>query len=435
MTDRTQEELESLAAADFDWTMHLRSVWQDSNGDVESLHRDKREKIARELERLQRLDKPNSPLGMVFVGEAGSGKTHLLSAVRKQAYSQDFGFVLVDMTDVRSFWETVLQGYVSSLQELDVNGRSQCQNLVEFLISQLGIPISLKQLAEAAPKTLKKYVNVVLQTMFRITPQEVRKFQDTIRALLLMNSNDFAASGSGYNWLQGLEIEEEERKEYGFTRAIANHHSETVEGLSWFLSLRGSSVLALDQLDAIVAQHHIAIGSSADEEMLDEQRVSKSIIEGIAGGLMELRDKTRKTLIVLSCLDRTWDILQGQAVAAVRDRFHPPMLLGPVLSADNASHLVEQRLQEAYQKLNFKPDYATWPFTRQFFDNAKEEYPRRILQCCDHHREQCLKEGTITELTSLGPVDPPPPPPATRSATGCNVCRSQTEGRLGQLIK
>ncbi|WP_017326323.1 helicase HerA domain-containing protein [Synechococcus sp. PCC 7336] len=407
MADRKQvPSLQALAATDFDWTMHLKSVWRDSNSDVEGVHRDKRDKIARELKRLQGTKNPNSPLGMIFVGQAGAGKTHLLSAVRKQALAQNFGFVLADMTDVRDFWETILQGYVSSLQEADASGQPQSQRLIEFLIQQLGIPISLQKFSNAEPPALKKYTNVVLKTMFDIAPQEVRKFQDVIRALLLLNSNDFAASELGYNWLQGLAIEEAGRAEFGFSQAIAKHHSNIVEGLSWLMSLRGPSVLALDQLDAIIAQHNIAIGSNVDEEMLDEQRVSKSIIEGIAGGLMELRDKTRRTLIVLSCLEGTWAILNDKAVSPAHDRFQPPILLGPVLSDKNASQIVELRLQEAYQNFNFNPPYPTWPFTQQFFEAAKGEYPRSILKCCDLHREQCLSKGEITELSSL--ISPPP---------------------------
>lgn len=150
MIDQEQESVPFLLnAVDFDWVMHMKSIWRDSNYDVETLHQEQRTRILHELERIKVTRDPNSPPGIVLVGPAGVGKTHLLSAMRQYALSQGFGFILVDMTDVRDFWETVLQGYVSSLQE-EVDRVPQFQKLIEFLISDVGFSVSRLQFAQAS---------------------------------------------------------------------------------------------------------------------------------------------------------------------------------------------------------------------------------------------------------------------------------------------
>lgn len=398
-----------LKAIDFNWTMHMESVWHDFDYDVRNLHEEQRSRIINELDRIKDNKELNSPLGMVLTGEAGSGKTHLLSTIRQYAFESGFSFVLVDMTDVRDFWETVLQGYVSSLQEAGKDGIPQFQKLIEFLISYINSDISITQLTEASTSDLKQYLSSILSALSHKNRRATIKFQNIVRALFLLNSSNFSLSGIGYNWLQGLGIEEEDKSNLGFTVTSVRELSEIVEGISWLMSLRSPSILAFDQLDSIVTQHHFAAGSGEYAQLSDEQRVSRAIIEGIGGGLTALRDKTARTLILVSCLEATWEILRTKAVSTFQDRFHkPPLQLSKILDASVAEQLVASRLCDLYKSLNFSPPYPTWPFAPAFFESAKQQYPRRILQRCDAHRNKCLTDKKITELFSFGGDAGPP---------------------------
>ncbi|EKQ66591.1 putative ATPase [Leptolyngbyaceae cyanobacterium JSC-12] len=401
-----------LKAVNFDWVMHMKSVWRDSEYDVAALHQEQRTRIIDELEKIKATGDPNSPLGMVLIGEGGAGKTHLLSAIRRYALSQGFGFILVDMTDVHDFWKTALQGYVSSLQEATAEGAPQFQRLIEFLLSYTNVQTPIKQLTQANASQLKQNINSILSALARKDRAATIKFRDIVRALFLLNSDDISIQGTGYNWLQGFGVEEEDKYNFGFSVTAASHPSEIVEGLSWLMSLQGPSVLAFDQLDSIVTQHHFAAGSGEYAELSDEQRVSRAIIEGIGGGFTALRDKTARTLILVSCLEATWEILRTKAVSTFQARFHqPPLVLGRVRDASVAEQIVASRLREIYESVNFLPPYPTWPFTQAFFEAARQQSPRRILQRCDAHRNKCLAEKEITELSSFGDDTPPPPPP------------------------
>jgi ABC-type transporter Mla maintaining outer membrane lipid asymmetry ATPase subunit MlaF len=411
MINQDQEaDLNLLKAVNFDWVMHMKSVWRDSEYDIAALHQEQRTRIIHELEKIKATGDSNSPLGMVLIGEGGAGKTHLLSEIRRYSLSQGFGFILVDMTDVHDFWKTVVQGYVSSLQESIADGVLQFQQLIEFLICYTNVQISMEQLTQADSFQLNQYIKSILSALSRMNRAATIKYQDIVRALILLNSDEISIQSAGYNLLQGLGLEEEYRSSFGFSLNAAPHPSEIVEGLSWLMSLQGPSVLAFDQLDSIVTQHHFAAGSGGYAELSEEQQVSRAIIEGIGGGFTALRDKAVRTLTLVSCLEATWEILRTEAVSTFQARFHQqPLILGSVLDAGVAEQIIASRLRKIYESVNFSPPYPTWPFTQAFFEAARLQSPRRILQRCDDHRQKCLAQKRITELNSFIDVDPPPP--------------------------
>ena len=78
------EALEVLKRVDFDWTRHIDSVWRDEEHHVDALHKAERQAIVAEVEGLILSDRTASPLGQVLIGPAGSGKTHLLGALRRE---------------------------------------------------------------------------------------------------------------------------------------------------------------------------------------------------------------------------------------------------------------------------------------------------------------------------------------------------------------
>ena len=110
-------ELDVIRSVNFDWAMRLSEVWSHTAWDMPELHSSSRSELARKLEIMRQNPGLGSPLGWVIVEGGGTGKTHLLGSFRREATRRKCAFVLVDMTDVRVFWESVLQGYIDSLQQ------------------------------------------------------------------------------------------------------------------------------------------------------------------------------------------------------------------------------------------------------------------------------------------------------------------------------
>lgn len=413
--------LRALREANFNSTTHIKSVWHDPKYDVGSLHEGEQNQIFDELDRLKISEGSSSPHGMILVGSGGTGKTHLLSKVRKQAFSRGIGFVLADMGNVRDFWEAVLQGYVSSLQENEAGGISQFKGVIKSLIELTGSPTSVEQLAqEESAQALDKETQAILAALVSKERQLTIRFRDVIRALLLLNSNNVVIQGIGDNWLRGFGIDNGEKEAFGFSRT-SMERSSIVEGLSWLMSLRGSSVLALDQLDSVAGQASAVadIETDALSKVSEEQSIAiakaKLIIENIAEGLSNLYDKTARTLVIVSCIERTWTTLTTQTIGTVRRRFNEPMPLSPILKKDMVVEIVEQRLKEAYERVNFSPPYQTWPFSEHFFNSATRYYPSEILRRCHEHREECLTKKQVTVLNSFsrdksGETPEPPEP-------------------------
>lgn len=406
--------LAALSRVDFDWTTHIDSIWRDLPYDVPELHATVRAELASLLERLHQAPTNASPLGVALIGPAGSGKTHLLSALRRQALAQGALFVLVDMTDVHDFWETVLLGFIRSLLQPSASGRAQHQALLAHLIELAGTSkITVELLRSARPPGLMNRCSEVIAGLRRSDPRLI-EHQDVVRSLILLASDDLDLQDLGYKWLQGVGIDDDEKLHHGFAEARRSP-IELVRGLSYVAGLQGRTLLALDQLDAIVAEQqpfaNLASGAStvappADELAAPSQAVATAlgIIQGIARGLSALRDTTRRTQTVLSCLEQTWRVLERRAVVSMVDRFLPPTLLRPLADSVSGQRLVEMRLAPAYAAVAFVPPYPTYPFPPAFFARHAGASPRELLKACDEHRTSCLRSGAVTEAAaSPGP--------------------------------
>jgi hypothetical protein len=391
----------ALNEADFQWTTHIDSIWKDSTSDIPELQWTAREEIRRRLAALHRSEATLSPLGLPLLGTGGSGKTHVLSSVRHHALQHGQYFDLVDMTDVREFWDTVLLGYLRSLDQQH-DGEPQFARLLKGLMTKLGCePAAYPQLVSARPPALMNRCNDLIRRLAQQYRTEAREHQDVLRALALVASNDFDIQERGYQWLQGVGVGENEGFHHDFV-AAQKKPEQIVRGLSWLMSLDAPTVLALDQLDAIVAEHNLAATAESESELNPRQAASLAIIQGIAGGLSALRDVTRRTLILVSSLEATWTILDARAAVTMKDRFEPPLLLQPIRDAKFIRQLIERRLARAYAAQGVTPAYPTFPFAEGFFEDRVGLLPREVLKACNEHRQACAAAGRAVEIGKRG---------------------------------
>jgi len=328
------DALTAFGSVDFQWTQTLASIWRDSPYDVPSLHHKERQAVMARLASMAASPETDSPLGWVFVAAAGFGKTHLLSAIRREALHVEANFVLVDMTDVRDFWRTVLLGFIDSLQKpAGAAGRTQGQLVIQHIVDRTwgadGEAFT-RELASLRPPKLANVMAELVRRLARTQREKTMRHADTLRALVLLNSDVFELSNLGNAWLQGYGVNEDAREVYGFDIG-EKEPSNVVEGLSWLLSLRGPTAIALDQLDAIVTENNILVEAGRmPEEHAAQQAVSRSIIERLGRGLMELRDVTSRSLALVSCLEDTWDTFKKRALEAITDRYEAQRALKPL---------------------------------------------------------------------------------------------------------
>jgi hypothetical protein len=194
-----------LQSVDFDWAMRLSEVWNDAAWDVPDLHAEIREEFVGKLDAMRSEPQGGSPPGWVIVGSGGAGKTHLLGVFRREAMRRKTAFVLVDMTGVRDFWETLLQGYLDSLQQPYAGERLQHQWLLENVIGRLGpkqpVAAILPLLSRRKGMDLVGDIKKILQALANLDRKQTLTCQNVVRALVCLNSEDFSISSLGMAWL------------------------------------------------------------------------------------------------------------------------------------------------------------------------------------------------------------------------------------------
>lgn len=396
-------DLDVLQAVDFNWAMSLQNVWKDAEYDVPGVHAGLRQELLGVLEKLPATTATDNPLGWIIVGQGGSGKTHLLSWLRHESVKRKFAFVLVDMTGVHDFWDTVCLSYLKSIEQPCGDGQPQYRILLEQALGKLpwSEPIRsvVRKLAGRKTSDLVRDVNRVLGAMRETYGQGgILQNQNVIRALIALNSEDFQISNIGHTWLQGYSIEEEDRRQLGFTVA-SESPKNIVASLSWLMSLAGPTILAFDQLDAVVTQLHIATEGGDSDSTREEVAVAHSIIQRIGEGLGSIHHTLPRTFPVVSCIEATWGILAERFIDPVKDRFElPPRVLRALPTPEVARAIVQSRLSLTYKRIGFEPPYPTWPFSSEAFEGLTGVAPRSLLKLCDQHRKSCLHAGVITEL-------------------------------------
>jgi hypothetical protein len=409
--------LAALRKVNFDWTAHIEEIWVDQAHETAGIQTEARNALIEHLEDLVDSPKGASPLGIPILGPAGSGKTHLLGFLRREALTREAYFILVDMTDVSDFWETVSLGYLRSLQHQLSDGRRQVDRWLDRMIKLYGQSLRKPEdIPKQRPPALINRADELIHQIREKHRAEVQEHADVLRALIFFACDHSEINDLGYKWLQGMTIDDEELR-LGF-RQTHQSTSRIVRGLSWLLSLTGPTVLALDQLDAIVAEHELSRSDAADEQASEQQKRSLAIIQGIAGGLLDLRDVTRRTLSIVSSLETTWVILDRQAPVSMADRFNDKLLLKLNASPDVLGQLVEKRLKSAYEAVGFQPPYPSFPYAGGFFEKYRDNTPRELLKACEAHRRACRAAGVVTATDEATPIrrDPDPGWPETIDA-------------------
>ena len=339
-------------------------------------------------------DESSSPLGVVIRGPAGSGKTHLLGQIRERVQADGGFFFVVELLDAASFWQSVRSGILESLGRPGAQRETQLKDLLWDLSS-------LAHVSRADRRAIIGDDDLDAETLYRFikalsaaAKETVRQCHQTLRALVLLGSNDFIAHDIGEGFLQGSEeFSVEERGPWGLRAAPASAQ-ECVRDISRLVALAGPSVLAVDQIDTLLAQS--LAGTSGD-----------GVLEQVAHGLMSLRQTTRRTVPVVACLPAVWEHIQDRAAASVADRFRVTGVLTPLPSADIGRAILERRFAASYASAGFTPPYPSWPLAPVAFEEAPSYTPRQLLIRADTHVRECLKHGEIVELEHLGADDQP----------------------------
>jgi Helicase HerA, central domain len=417
----TASHRDAFAALRLDWARTPEDVWRTSAVHVEGLHVD----AARGIEAGMAdaiASSGSSPIGVVVQGQRGSGKTHLLGWVRERVHSLGGYFFLVGPLSGTSFWESVAGSMVENLLR-DVDGHgSQLAVFLRRCSALFGVSDVVRAGVvgdtDLAPEHLKDFIVGLRQYDRRLGSD----CQDTLRAMVLYGAADYVAQDVGQCYLQSMEEQEPGERAHRGMRTPAKPAHQIVKEMSQLLALTGPSVIAIDQIDTVIAESMSSV-RQLDDGPGDQQ--TATLFDQIADGLLVLRDITARTLCVVSCLPTTWVLIEKYAVATVSDRFRELTALNRIGTPEIGRQLVEKRFADCFRTIYFRAPYPTWPVQAAAFDDAAQYTPRNLIQRIDRHVQDCLAAGRFVELEKFQPAEvdytvvPDPPiclPPDPESA-------------------
>ena len=399
------EEREALSSLRLAWAPTADDLWHSQGAvHVPGLHEDTLDEVMDAFADAKK-NAQSHPLGVVVRGQAGSGKTHLLGQVRERVQREGGFFFLVELLDATSFWQSVRAGVMESLSRPGGERDTQLKDLLWKLSSTARISrIERKAIVGDDPLT-PKVLDTFVAGIRSAHRSGAGRFHHTLRALVLLGSTEFALQDIGEAFLTGNDdFGRDEREKWGLPAPTLTPQASVGE-ISHIVAIAGPAVLALDQIDTLLAQAMESTVSSSASDNRD--------IEHIAHGLMSGRQAMLRTVTVVACLPAAWEAIRSRSTATVQDRFRLTAPLEGLPSADIGRAILERLFTATYRAIEFAAPYPSWPILPQAFEDAPDYTPRQLLKRADAHVRMCLQQKKVVELDHLKHVaiDPPGPGP------------------------
>ncbi len=362
-------------------------VWKHDPFDVVEVHERARRKF-REL--LAAVTSPKGQKGsriLLFHGQSGAGKTHLVRALRTEAHLQGTGyFGYAQMTpDVASYADYFLRRLVNSLEKpFDPveRGESGLMRLSDHMLSKATsvVPQDIKDLRdtvlgdEALSRLVVRIADAVLAS-----PKfaEVDIDINIVRALLYLQRTDPTVDQRVRQYLYGREITGFSQLAVGALDPQRNRDPFEIIGcLGTLMRLVDGAALVfcIDQVEDL--------RSFADAESRFNNAIS---------ALIQIANTVPSAIIIVSCLDDFYDEARAYISQSSIDRIEQagPVPLPGARSAAEAKLIVNRRLERAFEAENLSgmPNGAQL-FGAGFFDELAGLSTRKLLE---HARERWLQ--------------------------------------------
>lgn len=385
-------ELAALAALarSFNWTLSREDVWKPSPHHVPELHPGPTARVRQEIDAAA-ADSTYNPLGVVLLGQRGVGKTHLLAWAREQICAEGGYFFLVGDLSSKTFWEETRDAILDQLLKPE-DGTTQLTALLSDLAGQADLSGRVRAAVSGQAPLSREDLDAFAEGLRQADPSVLLPRQDFARALALLASVRQEQMATGDAFLRGDEVTLEDRRAWGI-RSSRREVKFLLRELSRLIALSGPTIIAVDQIDALV---HKTVRAAQQQPVPPDHRVAD-----VAEDLMNLRDLTRRTLTIIACLGESWDYLQESAIGTVVDRFYPPHQLSNIPSPRAGQELIAGRFAPGFEQAGFAPPYPTWPIREVAFQDATSYTARQLLQRAEAHVSRCLSDQAVRELDKL----------------------------------
>ena len=362
-------------------------VWKHDPFDVVEVHERARRKFRDLLHAVTNTPKGKQSRILLFHGQSGAGKTHLVRALRTEAHLQGTGyFGYAQMTpDVASYADYFLRRLVNSLEKpFDPveRGESGLMRLSDHMLSKATsvTPQDIKDLREtvlgdeALSRLIVRIADAVLASP-RFSEADIDI--NIVRSLLYLQRTDPTVDQRVRQYLYGREITGFSQLAVGALDPQRNRDPFEIIGcLGTLMRLVDGAALVfcIDQVEDL--------RSFADAESRFNNAIS---------ALIQIANTVPTAIIIVSCLDDFYDEARAYISQSSIDRIEQagPVPLPGARSAAEAKLIVNRRLERAFEAENLEgmPN-GSQLFGAGFFDELAGLSTRKLLE---HARERWLQ--------------------------------------------
>ncbi|NIA10280.1 MAG: hypothetical protein GWP10_11280, partial [Nitrospiraceae bacterium] len=374
----------------------VSSPWETNVIDVEEIHRNPYEQVIRAIDYV---NKNKSALALVLQGEPGSGKSHLLWRISRNAEEKRFLFVsIVPYVSVSGIsYATMLQSMINSLLKKHSNLKSRpVDHLVGWAIKQ-GLqftkhPETIKENDFVRDMILKdKALPYVAKNTFEMLPKRIRDaLRVEIETALFNEYTEFP--GYFFHLLLLFTNREKEHVIIDFLKGDVLTYSE-FESLGFANGFTIDEDIAYKLIVSILKFSPFPFIISIDQIETIDKHLKREEIRNFFEKIVRLFSNSGNVLFLLSVQTQTFKKWEKFLPVNVAERLSERTTILP-LTIKNAKEIIKKRNAFYFGKMRITPKDTFYPFRepdieKLFFGGNKN--PRKLIKAADH----LLESGTF----------------------------------------
>ena len=401
----------------FSSVAHGSQIFERDPFDVESIHADARAVFETQLAHAVTPAQHGAGHGrtVLVLGTAGSGKTHLLRALRATVHARRLGYVgyLQASSDVGDYSRYVLAKLIDSLEhpyDAPELAESALLYLSDGLAEHADVwpsdAIERLRSQEIAPGELPTFLGRLVDRLLR--SEALQSIDgDVLQALLLLQRRDPAVHRRIVKFLRCESLTAYEQQLLGglAPRAQPEDPARMIEQLGRLVYElhQAALVLLVDQIEDAIPD---AVGYERVQRAIDVVR--------------RLADAVPSAVVVIACLEDVYDQIRGKLHQSVVDRLErdpAPVRLTARRGRDEIEAMLVSRLQYLYETFDvaWREDDPCFPFRAEQLDALTNQRARDCLAYFHRYQDACVAAGAIVEA-ARAPERPPVPPTAAAPA-------------------
>jgi hypothetical protein len=375
---------------------YASQVWQPDPFDVDSIHRGARDALREMVGRVLRPSGLAVGRILLMLGEAGSGKTHLMRAFRNELHARGRGYAgymqMTAYTDDYSRY--VLGNLIESLDKPYDEPRSPTSGLMRLsnaLAESSGDGTeALDRLrdAEAGPGRPGPHDLVRdLADRIALDPRFASIDYDLVQALLYLQVANPRLKASVLKYLRCEDLTPRDREELG---GVAPRVYASAS--QWMIQRLGELMWAAQGVPLVLCVDQL-------EDMFDVGD-APSRFRRVLATLCDLTSRLPTAIVVISCLENFYDEVKRHLTQPIARRVTAgpgPLELPAACDRDQVVAMIARRLESLYWSAGvpFVVAEPTYPLPDALVRRLVGLGARDVLDEVRHYRERCVAKGKM----------------------------------------